>query len=272
MNDLDFNKLKESAIELAVAGKYQEAIETNQQILKQSPKDPDIVMQLAHAYWQLGELTNAEKYYLKALKIDPNNNLAKKKIVLLNALKKKTKLKTPQNKAKIVSITELIEEPGITKIIRLSIVGKPEHISLLSIGEEVFLKIKKRKIGIRDLNGNYVGCLPDDLSKRLIQFIKYKTKYEAFVFSIEKNEVKVFIREVKKPRRLSHTATFTSDEIIPSSEKQQSQDANINPSEENEEVILNPEEMINKEVEADKKDKNEQEEQDDTKIYQEYEE
>ena len=269
MNDLDLNNLKNSAVELAIAGKYQEAIDINMQILEENENDTDIIMQLGHAYWQIGELKKAKKYYRKALDIDPNNSLAIKKISLLNAVKQNKNLKPSEKKAKIVPITELIEEPGTTKIVKLSIVGKPEHLSLLTIGEEVLLKIRKRKIEVRDINGNYVGCLPDDLSKRIIQFIQYKTKYEAYVFSIDKNEVKIFIREVKKPKRLSNTATFTSEEFVPISTKKSTKSSKKVAKLDKDD--LSPEAVINKEVESDKKEKA-NEEDEEGKIYQEYEE
>lgn len=211
MENSILEKLKEEAINKALQGKFESAIITNLEILKIVPKDTDAMMQLAHAYVQTGNYPDAERNYKKILSLEPNNNLAKKKISFIKGLSSKTKLNPNRKTGRIVYISDLIEEPGKTKIVRLSTVGKPEDISRLSIGEEVSLSIRKRKIELRDIENNFVGYLPDDISKRLIQFIQTDCQYEAFVFSIEKNEVRVFLREVKKSKKLRAISSFIND-------------------------------------------------------------
>ncbi len=267
MNNFDLEKLKERAVEVAIQGNYQEAIRINTEILEHNPQDVDSLMQLAHAYWQIGDLHKAKDYYKRTLEIEPNNNLARKRLALLNSVTKKHPGPLERKKGRIVPITDLIEEPGKTKIVRLGNIGKPEHISLLSIGEEVFLNIRKRKIEIRDTGGNFIGYLPDDISKRLTEFINHGGKYEAFVFSIDKNEIKVFVREIKKASRYRKVSSFIYEDIIPRLEDEEDEEETPDKDlEDDEDAILTPDEII----EDDDEDEEEDDEEEDR--YNEYEE
>lgn len=276
MNDIDLQRLKDQAIETAVSGNYEAAIELNQKILAECSEDSDALMQLAHAYWQTGELKNAEKYYQKTLIIEPENTLAKNRLALLKTLVRKAADKLKRTKARIISLADFIEEPGKTKVVRLSNIGKPEHINLLSIGEEVFFGIRRRKLSLRDINNNYVGCLPDDISKRLIEFINHKSKYEAFIFLIDRNDVRVFIQEVKKGLKFRNLSSFMSDDIQPRIKLDDIENAELvleeadkkaQVDESEEEDLLTPEQMLEKETQEDKETEDE-----DSEIYQEYEE
>lgn len=268
--ELSLETLKELAVEKAIEGNFCEAIELNLKILKINPDDTEALMQLAHAYWQSGEINLAIKYYKKALQLEPNNTLAKKRLLLLKPLMKKTHPNPNRKKGRVVPITDLIEEPGKTKTVKLANIGKPEHISLLSIGEEVFINIRKRKLEIRDLSANFIGHLPDDVSKRLIQLIKKKCKYEAFIFSIDKNEVKVFIREIKKPTKLKNVSSFVYEEIQPQKLEDDEEGAVVETEEIDEVDIDSDELLIPSEKETSDMESEEDSEEEDE--YQEYEE
>ena len=280
MNDIDLQRLKDRAIESAVANDYEKAIELNQQILVDYPEDCDVLMQLAHAYWQIGDLKSAKKYYEQTIALEPENNLAKNRLSLLKTLARKVSDKLKRTKARIFPLIDFIEESGKTKVVRLSNVGKPEHINLLSIGEEVFISLRRRKLFLRDINGNHVGCLPDDICKRLTEFINHQSKYEAFVFSIDKNDVKIFVREVKKGRKFRNLASFIAEDIQPCIKPGEIEAVDL-AAEESEQKeldsedsvdLLTPEEMLEKETLEDEKNKKDEDEDEDSKVYQEYEE
>lgn len=278
MTNLDLERLKNKAIDEAVNGNYQEAIDLNLEILSQAQDDVDSLMQLAHAYWQTGSLALAKKYYRKAMTIEPNNGLAKKRLALLNALNGKQTQNNSLNRAKVkvVAITDLIEEPGKTKIVKLSNIGKPEHLSLLKIGEQVFLKLRKRRLEVRDIDNNFIGCLPDDISKRLINFIEAKGVYETNIFSIDKNEVKVFIKEVAKPNKYRHVSSFVSEEARIEMDEEDAHSSSHDEADldlDSEKLLFSPEEVLeHSKANVDEDDEDEEEEEDDKKTYQEYEE
>jgi tetratricopeptide (TPR) repeat protein len=276
--NLDIERLKDLAVEKAVEGNYEDAISINKQILEEDEEDIQALMQLAHAYWQIGNLAEAKIYYKKTLSLNPTHSLANKRLALLNSITLKETPSLKNKKGKIVPITDLIEEPGKTKIIKLSHIGKPHDISMLSIGEEVFLNIRKRKIEVRDICDKFIGYLPDDISRRLIELIQNKGVYEAFVFSIDRNEIKIFVREVKRSPKFKNTSTFIYEDFMPQTDKEIKKNEEIeydnleaesdeSDEEENEdEDLLSPEELLEKEA------KEKVEEADDEDSYQEYEE
>jgi tetratricopeptide (TPR) repeat protein len=275
MTNLDLERLKARAIDEAVCGNYEEAIKLNQEILAENAEDVDSLMQLAHAYWQIGSLAEARKHYRHTLQIDPNNALAKKRLALLNSFGNKNDLKpiSQRPKTKVVAISDLIEEPGKTKIVRLSNIGKPEHLGLLKIGEQVFLRFRKRRLELRDIENNFIGCLPDDISKRLINFTNEKGVYECYIFSIDKNEVKAFIKEITKPKKFRHVSSFITEDSqlqIDDDEwpKPKLEDEGIDL--DDEKVIISPEETFQENKEDE--DEEDEDDDDDKETYQEYEE
>jgi tetratricopeptide (TPR) repeat protein len=282
MTNIDVERLKNKAIDEAVLGNYENAILLNQEILKLEPQDVDSIMQLAHAHWQLGDLSDAKKFYRQAIEIEPNNSLAKKRLLLLSSLNSKTTRLTPRrSQVRIVPITDLIEEPGKTKIVWLGNICKPEHLGPLRIGEETFLRSRKRRLEVRDIDTNFIGCLPDDISKRMLEFMSQGAAFEAFIFSIDRNEVKVYLREVAKPPKLRNVSSFVNEDLNALVEEEETEpkpleeeDAEID----TEKLMLAPEEALSTEPakhgrqSEDEEDEDEEEEDEDKETYQEYEE
>jgi hypothetical protein len=69
------------------------------------------------------------------------------------------------------------------------------------------LGIKRLKIFALE-EQQYIGVLPDDISKRLIKFIKNGCKYEAYVKSANQHKVTLFIKEIKKTARYKDQPSF----------------------------------------------------------------
>jgi hypothetical protein len=67
---------------------------------------------------------------------------------------------------------------------------------------------KKRRVEVRTSNGEYIGTLPDDLSRRIIFFIKAKSEYVTYVKESTLTRVIVFIKEEKKGRTVMHQISF----------------------------------------------------------------
>ena len=72
----------------------------------------------------------------------------------------------------------------------------------------MFLKMRKHRIEVRNKKEEYVGCLPDDISKRLIFFLEAKSKYDCIVKSATKNSVEIFIREKYKGAKVRNFISF----------------------------------------------------------------
>src|SRR6266436_10065646 len=69
---------KNQAIQTALEGQWELAINLNQEILQQNPADIETLNRLAFAYTALGKIQDAKKTYQRVLEIDVFNPIALK--------------------------------------------------------------------------------------------------------------------------------------------------------------------------------------------------
>jgi tetratricopeptide (TPR) repeat protein len=201
---------EQEAINAAVGYRWQEAIKLNKKILSKEKKNLSALLRLAYSYIQTNNLVKAKKIYEQVLKIQPTNTIAKENIERIKILQTKKTKKT--NTAKIFFDPNLfLESPGKTKSIRLVNLGQKNLLAQLMVGQEVFLKVKNRKVDIRTAAGDYIGSLPDDLAKRLRLFIKAGSEYVAYIKESAINNIVVFIKEIKKGKKVANFISFPGD-------------------------------------------------------------
>lgn len=197
--------LEMHAIDAAIKSNWPIAIEINTKILEIDKKNVQAMLRLAFSYLQIGTYEESKKYYHKALRLQPKSAVAKQyleKIEILEQGKSKPQVATNFNPHLF------IESFGKTKTVSLTNLGQKQILARLSIGQQMQLKIKKRRVEIRTDADEYVGTLADDISKRLILFIKAKSTYTAFIKEVHFVKVVVFIREDKKGKSVSHHISF----------------------------------------------------------------
>jgi hypothetical protein len=187
--------LEDQAIKFSMSGLWKEAIKLNLQILKKSPKDIDAINRLTFAYIQTGKTTLAKKMATLGLKIDRYNVIANKNLLSLTSCQKKGK---PQPEC-LENNINFIENPGTTKLITLVCPGEKNLIAKIRNGAELSLKIKRRRISAIHQK-TYIGCFPDDLSRKFIALINQGLEYELFFKSYKTNKVCVLLREIKSAK------------------------------------------------------------------------
>lgn len=199
--------LAQKAIKAALTGNWSEAKSLNQEILKENPRDIDALNRLAHAEEELGAKTAAIKTYKKVLAHDPYNKIAQR---ALGRLEKPGRLQKKKGEKGVE--TTFIEEPGKTRTVSLIHLGADQVLSNLDAGQSVQLVSRSRRVSVQTEEGKYIGRLPDDLSRRIINLARAGNEYKALVRSVTDNQVKVFIKEVKRAPQLSDIPTFPQTE------------------------------------------------------------
>jgi len=179
--------LTNQAIQTALEGNWNEAINLNKDLIKENPQDIDALNRLALAYTIVGKLKEAKTAYQKVVDIDPLNSIALRN---LKKLKEKNIKETNPSEYRINN--NFLEEPGKTKVIELINTAQPKIIEGLRTGKSLTLTVKRLKIFVED-GDQYVGVLPDDIAKRLIKFINGGCTYDAFVKSASTHKVSIFI-------------------------------------------------------------------------------
>ncbi|MFA9289281.1 MAG: tetratricopeptide repeat protein [Weeksellaceae bacterium] len=203
------NILEQQAIDAAVSAQWETAIELNKQIVKENREDISSHLRLGFAYLQLNNLNDAKKEYKAVLKLQPKNLLASEhleKIEILESKKKNKAINTTKYSSDL-----FLEVPGKTKTVHLVNLGQKEDLAGRNIGEEVVLKEKKRRLEVRTLDNEYIGCLPDDISKRLLYFVKEGSDYKAFIKEIDLTDVVLFVQELSKGTKVKQYPSFPSN-------------------------------------------------------------
>lgn len=204
MDQID--QLESHAVEAAIALHWNKAIELNLAILKIDNKHIQSLLRLGFAYLQTSQYELARKYYKKVLRLQSKNTVAQQYMERIEILEK-TNTK-PQTDQPTFDPHLFIESLGKTKTVALTNLGQKQILAHLFIGQQISLKIKKRRVEVRTDKDEYIGALPDDLSKRLILFIKAKSSYSAYIKEATLTRVIVFIREEKKGRSVHTHISF----------------------------------------------------------------
>lgn len=195
--------LAQKAVAAALVGNWNEAISFNKELLKENPEDNEALNRLAKAHFELGNIKKARSLSEKVLKNDPFNSIANRNLSKWRGIKsaKNSKNKPPQ-------AIDFIEEPGKTKLVSLLCLGDRKALAELNAGDEVRITVHAHRVSIVTLSNKYIGRLPDDLAARLKRLIIQGNCYQVFIKSIEPKEIKVFIRETFRTKKLSQVPSF----------------------------------------------------------------
>lgn len=196
--------LIQQAIQATLKGNWEEAITLNMQLLEENPKDLDTLNRLGFALTAAGKPTEAKLVFEKVLEIDNANPIAQKNLKkLADSGIKKNGLQVYQ-----VNHDMFLEEVGKTKMVTLVNPAPPKTLRTLQVGQPLNLAIKRNKIFLLDDSNEFIGMLPDNMSRRIIKFMKGGNKYSAYVRGVEERNVITFLKEVKRAKRYENQSSF----------------------------------------------------------------
>ncbi len=210
MTETDIECLEKGAIDAAVNNDFEEAIELNKKILRIEKDNLTANLRLGFSYLQVRRFAESQKYYQKALKLQPGNKVASENLERLKILQSKNSIKNKKF-AIIINPNLFLEIQGRTKSVALVNLGQKNILASLSIGQSAQLTAKKRKVEVRSATNEYLGSLPDDLSRRLLLFLKGKSKYEVYVKEASRNKLVVFIKEISRGKAFVSYLSFPTD-------------------------------------------------------------
>lgn len=214
-------KLQEKAVELAAMNRWEEALETNQQILGLG-EDVDTFNRLGKALMELGRYSDAHDAYQQALRITPTNSIARKNVARLDALLARgfesgqVHLKPRQQ----VDMRMFITETGRTAITTLVDVPRSPAVDALVTGEKMNFRVEGRNVYVIDADGTVVGRLEPKLGQRLAELINGGNRYLAAIAQSDPRSVRLLIREtyqdpaqrnrISFPGKLGEAAAYVS--------------------------------------------------------------
>jgi hypothetical protein len=212
----------DTAIQLAMDNRWEEAVQTNRAILSVFPNDTDSYNRLGKALMELGKYNDAKKAYKKAIELDSTNQIAKKNLERLGVL---AKTGMAQADTRQVDPTLFIEEMGKTAVTTL-LQPSSEALTKLNAGELLVLKPKDKRLTAQTPGGEHVGLIEPKLGTRLIKLMAGGNEYTVAITSVSNNECKVIIKETYqhpdqagKPSfptaiRADSTRPYTKDSLL----------------------------------------------------------
>lgn len=200
--------VKNLAIEAALQGDWEKAIQLNKNLLKENPEDIEALNRLAFALGEKGKVNEARKTYQKVLSINRFHPIALKNLKRLSLFKPRkgnTNGITPRTNH---FSSLFLEEVGKTKVVSLVHLAEAKIISTLYPTSPVLLVPRRRGVAITTHDGTYVGALPDDVASRLYVLLKGGNQYEVYIKSVDRNGVSIFIREVLRKPKFRNQPSF----------------------------------------------------------------
>ena len=196
----------EDAVQLAIAGNWDEAVKLNKFIIDNLGADEESQNRLGKALSELGKLKEAKASYEVALKLNPLNSIAKKNAARINALlHQKEGLKVGGTK---VDLNLFVEEMGKTIITVLDVVSGNDICSKVAAGDVAELKIEGDGIVAETSRGVRLGTLEAKLARRITKFMRGGNRYQAGVTSCEGNTVKLIVRETHQDPHFAGKPSF----------------------------------------------------------------
>jgi len=196
----------DEAVQLAIAGQWEEALELNRFIIDRFGADEESQNRLGKALTELGQLDEAKSAYETALKLNPLNSIARK-----NAAKLETLLQTKEalraGPAR-VDLNLFVEEMGKTVLTALDGVSDPEVCSKVAAGDLAELRVEGDAIVAETARGVRLGLVEAKLARRLTTFMKSGNRYQAGVTSCEDTSIRLIIRETYQDPRNAGKPSF----------------------------------------------------------------
>ncbi len=180
------------AVELAMQGRWQEAVAINQSLVESFPGDVSAYNRLGRANMEIGDFSHAWEAYSRAIELDPYNTIARKNLNRLSRLREAI-IGSPDDSH--VEPLHFIEETGKAGVVNLYHLGPPEVVAEMVAGDKVYLKIAGSSLVVENGRGEYLGQVEFKHAQRLIKLMAGGNEYTAAVVSSTEDTVSLVIRE-----------------------------------------------------------------------------
>jgi hypothetical protein len=199
------------AIELAMQGRWREAVAANKVIIEHFPRDVDAYNRLGRAHMELGEYSQSREAYSQAIELDPYNAIAKKNLQRLSYLgETAASAEAAEAESRKVEPQQFIEEIGKAGVVNVYHLAPREVRARMVAGDKVNLKINDSSLLVEDSRGEYLGQVEPKHGQRLIRLMEGGNRYSAAIVSSTGDSMTVIIREVYQDPSQAGRLSFPS--------------------------------------------------------------
>jgi tetratricopeptide (TPR) repeat protein len=210
------------AIDLAMQARWQEAVDLNQEIVRDFPEDVDAYNRLGRACLELGQYQQAREAYENAVRLDPYNAIASRNIRRLNDIKETGDTAVETGK---VEPQQFIEEIGKAGMVTLEELAPKESRARVVAGDRVFLKLDGSVLTVESSRGEYLGRVEPKHMQRLARLMLGGNQYSATVVRSTADMMTVMIRETHQhpsqagklsfpPKGMEEFRSYATDKLL----------------------------------------------------------
>jgi tetratricopeptide (TPR) repeat protein len=179
------------AIQMALQGRWVEAVQLNRAIVESFPTDVDAYNRLGKALAELGRYSAARESYNRAIDIDPLNSIARKNLNRLATLGEAAPPRAASQKLSPQMFIEEMGKTGVTILLRPNM----DVAARMTAGDQVALQKTDSLLSVQTMTGELVGEVEPKLGQRLLKLMSAGNEYVAAIQALGDTQVKVFIRE-----------------------------------------------------------------------------
>jgi len=261
-NDEEQAKLKkqnsQAAIELAMSGRWRDAVAANQAILELFPSDVEALNRLGRAHMELGEYALAQAAYKKSKEADPYNSIADRNLRRLEVLVTSGSKASVETDGHRVEPQVFIEETGKAGVISLGSLAPREVLAHAVAGDKVNLLPAGASIRIETMSGEYLGSVEPRHALRILKLMRGGNKYSGTVISSTEDKLSVMIRETyQDPSQVGQISFPTRLPSVARKPELESAAEETEPTPEGEEAEVAPEENLEEETYPEEEDEEE---------------
>ncbi len=206
-------QLIEEARRAGLEGRWDEAVELNQQLIARSPKDADAQNRLGRSLLELNRYTPAIEAYTSALRSDPANMIARRNLQRLELLRHRSQSAEPATEEKgeatpLPRTSVFIEEIGKTWVDELVNPAPMDELVGVRSGQQLQLEVTEGRVYISAGDGQRLGEIDAKTAERLISLINSGNRYEVYALGITTLSLRVILREVYRDPSQGTTFSF----------------------------------------------------------------
>jgi hypothetical protein len=201
-------ELAEMARNLALDGRWKEAIEANLTLLEKSPRDVDTYNRLGKAYFELRRYRSAYDAYQEAFQIDPANIISRRNLERLEPLRDQEAEDDDAGSRPPARFNIFIEEAGKTFVDEVIEPAPSAILMTLSSGEQLDIQVEGDDVKLLDDTGQYIGMLEPRVSRRLIRLMELGNEYSVYVTANAGDSVRVIVREMARSEKMGNRLSF----------------------------------------------------------------
>ena len=197
-------QLVEDARRVALEGRWDEAIELNQQLIDRWPRDAEAHNRLGRAYLALRRYGDAAEAYSSALRADPANLIARRNLQRLEQLRHRPptdeviagEMASQVEPAVMPRTTVFIEEIGKTWVDELVNPAALDELAQVLPAEQLVLDREGDRLIVRRRDGRRLGEIEPKTAERVVELMAGGNRYEVYALGLSAQSLRVILREV----------------------------------------------------------------------------